>query len=78
MVRTWHFHCHGPGSIPGQGTKIPQAAQHGQKKKKGSLKRMTFIFTSSTKCVKIRHRLHISTSPSNEWKKQKHAAQETK
>ena len=24
VVRTWHFHCQGPGSIPGQGTKIPQ------------------------------------------------------
>ena len=26
------FHCHGPGSIPGQGTKILQAAQCSQKK----------------------------------------------
>ena len=25
----------GPGSIPGGGTKIPQAPQHSQKKKKG-------------------------------------------
>ena len=24
VVRTWHFQCRGPGSIPGQGTKIPQ------------------------------------------------------
>ena len=24
MVRTLHFHCKGVGSIPGQGTKIPQ------------------------------------------------------
>lgn len=22
VVRAWHFHCHGPGLIPGQGTKI--------------------------------------------------------
>ena len=28
MVRTPHSHCQGPGSIPGRGTKIPQAAQH--------------------------------------------------
>ena len=28
VVRTWCFHCRGPGSIPGQGTKIPQAAWH--------------------------------------------------
>ena len=33
MVGTQHFHCHGPGSIPGQGTKIPQAVWRGQRKK---------------------------------------------
>ena len=33
MVRTLHFHCRGPGSIPGRGTKIPQATWDGQKKK---------------------------------------------
>ena len=27
-VRMQHFHCLGLGSIPGQGTKIPQAALH--------------------------------------------------
>ena len=27
MVRTWRFHCCGTGSIPGRGTKIPQAGQ---------------------------------------------------
>ena len=32
MVKTPHFHCRGPVSIPGQGTKIPHAAQHVQKK----------------------------------------------
>jgi len=30
-IRTQQFHCRAPGSIPGQGTKIPQATQHGQK-----------------------------------------------
>ena len=29
----------GPGSIPGQGTKIPQAIQHGKKKKKKKKKK---------------------------------------
>ena len=24
VVRTWHFHCRGPGFDPGWGTKIPQ------------------------------------------------------
>ena len=33
-VMIWRFHCHGLGSIFGQGTEIPQAAQHGQKKRK--------------------------------------------
>ena len=28
----YEFHCWGLGSAPGQGTKIPQAAQSGQKK----------------------------------------------
>ena len=31
VVRTQHLHCGGPGSIPGWGTKIQQAAQRGQK-----------------------------------------------
>ena len=34
VVRTRRFHFRGPGSVPGWGTKIPQAAQCGQKKKK--------------------------------------------
>ena len=29
----WRFHCRGPGSVSGQGTKTPQAARHGQKQK---------------------------------------------
>ena len=33
-VKYEHFHCRGPGSIPGQGTKIPQNVQGGEKKKK--------------------------------------------
>ena len=32
------FHCHGRGSIPGQGTEIPQDVQSGQKKKEERLK----------------------------------------
>ena len=31
VVRTWDFHAMGPGSVPDQGTRIPQ---HGGKKKK--------------------------------------------
>ena len=27
VFRIWHFQCWGPGSIPGQGTKIPQVMQ---------------------------------------------------
>ena len=34
VVRILGFHCRGKGSIPGQGTEIPQTAQLGQKKKK--------------------------------------------
>ena len=31
-VSIWGFHCCGPGSIPSQGTEIPQAMQRSQKK----------------------------------------------
>ena len=34
VIRTRHFRCQGPGSVPGQGTKILQTMQHGKKKKK--------------------------------------------
>ena len=33
VVRILGFHCHGAGSIPGQGTENPQAVRRGQKKK---------------------------------------------
>ena len=33
VVRIPGFHCHGPGSIPGQGTEIPQPTRHSQKTK---------------------------------------------
>ena len=39
VVGTQRFHCHGPGSIPGQGTKILQVTWHGQKKKKKKKKK---------------------------------------
>ena len=34
VVRTLHFHCEGPGSIPGRGTKILQSHMAQPKKKK--------------------------------------------
>ena len=34
MIRTQRFHCKGPGSIPGWGTKILQTVWHGQNKTK--------------------------------------------
>ena len=40
MVRTLHCHCWGPGSIPGQGTKIPQECSAAKIRKK---KRTTYI-----------------------------------
>ena len=33
-IRTQHFCCQGPGSIPGQETNIPQTSWHGQNMKK--------------------------------------------
>ena len=34
MVRFQRFHCQDLGSVPGWGTEILQAAQHGQKEKR--------------------------------------------
>ena len=34
VVRAWGFQCHGPDSIPGQRTKIPQGTRLKKKKKK--------------------------------------------
>ena len=34
MVRIQHIHCHDPDWMPGQGTKMLHAMQHGLKKKK--------------------------------------------
>ena len=44
----------GMGSIPGQGIRIPHAAQHGQKKKKknSTYKWKNIPFTEVTKTVK--------------------------
>ena len=46
--------CHaltaeGPGSIPGRGTKIPQAAWHGQKTKQHTQKGSTEVGCSTVK-----------------------------
>ena len=40
VVRIQGFHCCGLGSIPGQGTEILQAAQHGEKKRKKEKRRL--------------------------------------
>ena len=51
VVRTPSFHCQGPGSIPGPGTKIPQAAWRGQKQTQKS--QMTLKGFNIFKMVKI-------------------------
>ena len=38
MVWTLHFNCRSTDSIPGQGTKVLQAARHSKKKKKNTSK----------------------------------------
>ena len=39
VVRTWPFHCGGPGSVPGRGTKILQASRCSQEKRKKKKKK---------------------------------------
>ena len=51
VVRTQCFHCHGPGSIPGQGTKIMQATQPKKKKKNYT---QTYIYI-----ISIESKFHI-------------------
>ena len=51
MVRAQHVHSWGLGSIPGQGTKIIQVAQWGQKKKKVFLN--IFSSVQSFCCVRL-------------------------
>ena len=43
MVRIPGFHCCGPGSIPGWGTKTPKAMLGGKKKKKDVSLFMLFL-----------------------------------
>ena len=45
VVRTQCLHCRGPGLIPVQGTKIPQAMQCSQKKKKKKLNTFIYLLT---------------------------------
>ena len=55
MVRTWRFPCWGLGSVPGQGTKILQATQQSQKKKREKNLIQTYsanALTLKTLCVK--------------------------
>ena len=46
------FTAEGPGSVPGQGTKIPQAARHGQKK-------LPAIAVSILKLLKLGNTAHL-------------------
>ena len=46
VVRTRHFHCQGPGPIPGAGTKMLQASHHGQKEKE-KRKKEIFVYLGS-------------------------------
>ena len=38
VVRTWCFHCQGPGSIPGRGTKTHKVPKKEKKRKKSHSK----------------------------------------
>ena len=50
VIRTLHFHCQGLCSIPGQGTKIPQATQPKTKKYVIFLK--TYAITTEIKHIR--------------------------
>ena len=65
MVRTWHFSCYGPGSIPGWGINILQAVQHShtKKKKKTNLP----VEKVPTPFVKETHLLILKHLPERLW-----------
>ena len=68
VVRTWRFHCCGPGSIPGWGTNIPQAAQSGQKffEIKTKIKKIKYIFKKRAKkhlCVYVHRCVYKFVEP---------------
>ena len=49
VLRTWHFHSSGLGSIPGRGTKILQIAWCGQTLKKKEKKKLYILNLKPTK-----------------------------
>lgn len=61
VVRTWCFYCHGPGSTPSQGAKIPQTSNVAKKKKKmrGKMDKLPMIAIEQgvlvEKCAKVGH-----------------------
>ena len=69
VVRTRCFHCRGPSSIPGRGTKIPQATQCGHPLKKTELPNSSnsarsLNFYISRLQAQVQHK---SWSPLNHW-----------
>ena len=61
VVRTLCCHCHGLGSIPGWGTKIPQATWHSAsppppiQKKKKNLKKVNYIIVKNSAPWSLSH-----------------------
>ena len=45
LVRALCFHCWGPGSVLGRGTKILQATRHSQREKKQ--RKFNYVFRSN-------------------------------
>ena len=43
VLRTQHFHCRGPGSIPGRGTKILQAMLCRKKERKKGMEAIKIV-----------------------------------
>ena len=54
------FYCCGPGSIPGQGTGIPQAVQHGQKTKRKLIIKILNQMVGNTPINHQRYSLKLS------------------
>ena len=60
MVRTLHFTARGIGSMPGQGTKIPQASRCGPPPPRTQTFSPLLLNIKTNACIYMKHREHVA------------------
>ena len=61
VVKTWHFHCQGSGSIPGQGTKIDPTSHRAPSKTKTPKSKTTMQHINLTSGYTSKKSKHINS-----------------